>query len=45
MRIKSIYPVCFSCIIIAWVETPSTAPYIGQGGRVYMEDPVGYGST
>jgi hypothetical protein len=26
------------CIMIYWVETPSTPPFIGQGGRVYKED-------
>jgi hypothetical protein len=37
---------CDGCIMITWVETPSTPPFICQGGgRVYMEDLVGYGST
>jgi hypothetical protein len=31
--------------MIAWVETPSTPPFIGYGGSIYMEDPVCYGST
>jgi hypothetical protein len=29
MGIKILRPVCVSCIIIAWVETPSTPPFIG----------------
>jgi hypothetical protein len=28
------------CIMIAWVEIPST-PFIGKRGMIYMEDPVG----
>jgi hypothetical protein len=30
------------CIMICWIETPSTPPFIGLSGRVYKEDPVGY---
>jgi hypothetical protein len=26
------------CIIICWVETSSTAPFIGKGVKVYQED-------
>jgi hypothetical protein len=32
---------CVGCIMIAWVETPSTIAFIDYGGRVYMEDPIG----
>jgi hypothetical protein len=43
---KTLHPVCIGCIMIALVETPSTPPFIGKGGgRVYMEDLIGYGST
>jgi hypothetical protein len=44
-RIIALRPVCISCIMIAWVETPSTPPFICLGGRVYIEDSVGYGGT
>jgi hypothetical protein len=29
VRIKTIRPVCIDCIIIYWVETPSTHSFIG----------------
>jgi hypothetical protein len=29
---NSMCPMCVSCIMIAWVETPSTPPFICQGG-------------
>jgi hypothetical protein len=32
------------CIMIRWVETPSTPPFIGQGCRLY-KDMVGYSCT
>jgi hypothetical protein len=38
MRIITLCHV-FWCIMIHWVETPSTPPFICQGGRVYKEDP------
>jgi hypothetical protein len=30
MRIKTLRPVCVDCIMVAWVETPSTPPCIGS---------------
>jgi hypothetical protein len=30
------------CIMIYCVETLSTSSFIGYGGRVYKEDPIGY---
>jgi hypothetical protein len=41
VRIKIQRPMCVGCIIIRWVETPSTPPFIGEGGggRVYKEGP------
>jgi hypothetical protein len=46
-RIIALCHVCVDCIMIAWVETPSTPPFICHGGwgRVYMKDPVSYGNT
>jgi hypothetical protein len=38
VRIKTLHLVCIGCIMIHWVETPSTPPFIGFGGRVYRED-------
>jgi hypothetical protein len=38
--IIALCPMCVGCIMIAWVETPSTTPFIDYGGRVYMEDLV-----
>jgi hypothetical protein len=29
VRIKNLRHVCVDCIMIAWVETPSTPPFIG----------------
>jgi hypothetical protein len=29
VRIKMLRPMCVSCIMICWVETPSTPPFIG----------------
>jgi hypothetical protein len=29
VRIKTLCPICVGCIMIAWVETPSTSPFIG----------------
>jgi hypothetical protein len=37
VRTKTLCPVR-QCIMIHWVETPSTPPFINQGGRVYKED-------
>jgi hypothetical protein len=45
VRIKTLRHVWVGCIMITWVETPSTPPFIGEGGRVYMGDLVCYGST
>jgi hypothetical protein len=28
---KTLHPVCVDCIMIAWVDTPSTPPFIGYG--------------
>jgi hypothetical protein len=44
-RIISIRHVCVGCIMIVWVETPSTPLFVGKEGRVYMKDPIGYDST
>jgi hypothetical protein len=32
MRIKTLHVVCVGCIMIHWIETPSTPPFIGKGG-------------
>jgi hypothetical protein len=29
MKIKTLRHVCINCIMIAWVENPSTPPFIG----------------
>jgi hypothetical protein len=29
MRIKTLCPMCVDCIMIAWIETLSTPPFIG----------------
>jgi hypothetical protein len=29
VRIKTLHLVCVGCIMIAWIETPSTHPFIG----------------
>jgi hypothetical protein len=44
-RIIALCLVCVGCIMSAWVETPSTTPFICYRGRVYIEDLMGYGST
>jgi hypothetical protein len=31
VRIKTRRPVCVNCIMFAWVEIPSTHPFIGYG--------------
>jgi hypothetical protein len=31
---------CIDYIMICWVETSSTPPFIGYGGRVYMKDSI-----
>jgi hypothetical protein len=38
MRIKTLRPVCVDYIIIHWIETPSTPPFIGYGSKVYKEE-------
>jgi hypothetical protein len=37
VRIITLHPM-FWCIMIYWVCTPSTPPFIYQGARVYKED-------
>jgi hypothetical protein len=32
VRIKTLCSVCVDCIMISLVETPSTHPFIGEGG-------------
>jgi hypothetical protein len=32
LKIITLRPVCVGCIMIAWVETPSTSPFVGYGG-------------
>jgi hypothetical protein len=38
VRIIIIHPMLL-CIMICWIETPSTPHFICQEGRVYKEDP------
>jgi hypothetical protein len=44
-RIIALRSMCVGCIMIAWVNTPPPLLLYAKGGWVYMEDPIGYGST